>query len=233
MSEIISETSVVINKDRGFEVGLMTCIVTRQLDNCIRVKLGEVQNELGQTAEIFGQFSEAALTALLTDLQTAPFSDTGVTPEQVRGGTEYSWIAYYEDGSSASQYPADGGPETPLSLVEFPRVQSFWVRPRFNQELPWYGLGKERGFQRLDPVAVTSTVLDVPFPKGQEWQWNYYRKNWLQFGPNAQPPRTVQVIGWQIGDVICEIAVESSSEWQVWQKTPLGDPLLEMRGDTS
>lgn len=224
-----TEVAAFQSNDRNYAVALLRCIITGQLNKCIRVKLCDIPWEVEgepQVAEIYGQFSAEGLRSLLTDLEAAPDPLTLPTPDEIRQGNPYQWVAVYEGGESVRQF--EGAEEVPLALVDFPRVKELWVAPRY-ASLPSFGLIKGEGFVYRESPLHPHESLDLPSPEG-DFQWNYYRRVSLTFtncvGENELWPTQVkQVLGWQVGSdenaCICEIAIEDEGSWQVYKKQNL------------
>jgi hypothetical protein len=222
-----------LQSERHFQTGLFCCTVTKQMDKCVRVKLGELPLPDGKLVEIHGNFSETGLQALMQDLQSAPEALTLPTPAQTREGSSYQWGVRYRDGQHLQQYPAEGG-ETPFSAVHLPNVSEFWIIPHFDPDgLPWYGLIEGHGFvvakryqlnepQPLTRFGVNGVEELLPFPT-DPYEIQYYRKVTLTFGQYSagkdSDTHIVQVLGWRLGEEIFTICIEDSGDWQVWENT--------------
>lgn len=221
------------NEERAFHVRLMPCIITKQFDKCICMKLSEVQpideagEPFGRPLEVWGQFSAAGLRSMLQDLEEATDPVGLPTPDEIRNRNPYGWGVVFADGREAWQYNEDGS-ENPFATIHLPDVRELWVLPRpGHMDLPRYGLVAEMGFFRIDPHHGLER-LDLPYP---DWpyHWHYYRRNWItfsSFGGQSEylPERVIQVLGWRIEDegedVLLEIGIEADGTWHIFKKEP-------------
>jgi len=236
----MSETHT-INADRNFEVKVAPCLITKQFDRCIVVKLGTVvlpADELNEerVVEVMGSFSREGLDTLRRDLESVPDPIGLPTQEAVNRDTPYQWAVVMEDGEHYQQYPVEGG-ETPFSSIHLPDVDQFWIMPRENPNaLPWYGLMRGKGWFERGTDGVTRP-MNLPHPGDEPFEWHYYRHNVITFAMGGGecetlPPHVVQCLGWRLPrtnqvDVVFEIGVEFEGSWQVWKREPLDDPRWE------
>jgi hypothetical protein len=215
-------------EDRYHEVLVTPCIVTKKFDKCVRVKLGQVLMPDGETAIITGTFSRDGLLSLMTDLDAVENPLELPTPDEIRANALYHWGVIMKDGEHYQQYQEDGS-ETPFSAIHIPEVQEFWIIPRRDpEELPWYGLIRGIGFVRRANGNEGMVTMDLPLHEDEFW-FQYTRNITVHFGIAAGqkevlPPRTVQVLGWRVGETICEIGIEEDGNWQVWRMEPVDDP---------
>lgn len=224
---------IAVNTDRNFQVAVVPCVVTKQFDRCIIVKLGTVilppdeQNPEGRAVEVTGAFSRAGLESLRQDLESVPDPLGLPTQVEVHAATPYQWAVVMEDGEHYQQYPADGG-EKPFREIHLPEVTQFWIIPRESPNaLPWYGLIRGEGWKVRGTDGVTH-ALDLPHPEEPFW-YQYYTNTALTFalgpvGNDSLPPHIVQVLGWRIDETIFEIGIEFDGSWQVWKREPMDDP---------
>lgn len=213
---------------RNFQVLVTPCIVTKRFDKCIRVKLGHVEMPDGKVAVITGAFSKDGLLSLITDMDTVENPLELPSPEEITENALYHWGVVMKDGEHHQQYQEDGS-EFPFRDIHIPDVQEFWIIPRRTpDELPWYGLIREIGFVRRPNGKLGMETMDVPFTDEAFW-FQYERNITVHFGIAAGhaevlPPRTVQVLGWRVGETVCEIGIEEDGNWQVWRQEPVDDP---------
>ncbi len=109
-------------------------------------------------------------------------------------------------------------------------MEDFAIVPRdASLGLPSFILSRREGFFKADPnVSLTEwEPLGLPFPKGGEFQLNYYRRNTITFtnivGQNEMwPVHRKTALGWQVGDpenpTVLEIAIEEDGAWQIYRK---------------
>lgn len=217
-----------ITEGQTFDILVTPCLITKKFDKCIRVKLGQVIMPDETVAVIMGAFSRDGLLSLLTDLDSVENPLELPAPEEIRENALYHWGVVMKDGEHYQQYNTDGT-ETPFASIHIPDVQEFWIVPRHNPDaLPWYGMIREMGFvSRLNGQAGIET-MDLPFTDEAFW-FQYTRDVTIHFGIAAGqkevlPPRVVQVLGWRVGETICEIGIEEDGNWQVWRMEPVDDP---------
>jgi hypothetical protein len=212
---------------RNFEVLVTPCIITKRFDKCIKVKLGEVKMPDEVIAVITGTFSRAGLLSLMTDLDSVDNPLNLPPPEEIKKNALYHWGVVMKDGEHYQQYNEDG--EMGFSSIHIPDVEELWLMPRRNpDDLPWFGITRSLGFVQRENSSAGIETLDVPFPTEPIW-FQYYRNTSLHFGIAAGqatvlPPRVVHVIGWRVGETVCEIGVEEDGNWQVWKMEPKDDP---------
>lgn len=235
MQVISNPPGTYYNSERHFQTGFFCCSVTRQMDKCIRIKLGDLPLPDGKVAEVHANLSEEGLKSLMTDLQSAPPPLNVPSAEEVRAGAAYQWGVILEDGTHLQQYPATGG-ETPFSAIHLPDVKEFWIIPREKPDaLPWFGLLKDTGFvighhkegqptewKPLTRFGLNGVEEPLPFPKDEPFWYQYYRQNTLTFGMYSAGQDSAihlaQVLGWRVGeDTIFELAIEDDGSWAVWK----------------
>jgi hypothetical protein len=213
---------------RSFEVLVTPCIVTKKFDKCIRVKLGEVKMPDDTIACIMGAFSKDGLQSLMTDLDTVENPLELPTPEEVKTNALYHWGVVMKDGEHYQQYHEDGS-ETPFSTIHIPDVEEVWIVPRRTpDELPWFGITRTLGFVTRANGSAGIETMDLPFTTEPIW-FQYYRNTTIHFGIAAGqktvlPPRVVQVLGWRVGETLCELGIEEDGNYQIWRQEPVNDP---------
>lgn len=225
---------IAVNVERNFQVAVVPCVVTKQFDRCIVVKLGTIvmppdeQYPQGRAVEVTGAFSRAGLESLRQDLESVPDPIGLPTQAEVNATTPYQWAVVMEDGEHYQQYPSGGG-EMPFREIHLPEVTQFWIIPKESSNaLPWYGLIRGDGWKVRGTDGVTRP-LDLPHPDNEPFWYQYYHNTALTFalgpgGSDRLPPHIVQVLGWRIETTIFEIGVEYDGSWQVWKREPLDDP---------
>jgi hypothetical protein len=103
--------TITINTDRHFEVKTVPCLITKQFDRCIVVKLGTIamppdaEFPEGRAVEVIGAFSRAGLESLRQDLESVPDPIGLPSQEEVRDATTYQWAVIYKNGQHYQQYP--------------------------------------------------------------------------------------------------------------------------------
>ncbi len=235
---VSAPSPVAVNTERSFIVCITPCIITKQFDRCIMVKLGTIEvvdsDGTKKIVEVEGAFSRDGLRSLLTDLETVPDPVGLPSQEEVKTHTPYQWAVVMADGEHVQQYPLEGG-ETPFALLHLPNVAQFWILPRQDPEsLPWYGLIVGKGFVKRNGFGGNWEWLKLPHPGEQPFAWHYYRNNTLHFmacggQTDALPPHVRQVLGWRLPqeggeDLVFEIGVEPDGSWQVFRREPLEHP---------
>lgn len=227
------EQTVTVNVDRHYTVQAVPCLITKQFDRCIMVKLGTIAMPAdeafpeGRAVEVVGAFSRAGLQSLMADLESVPDPVGLPSQEAVKEATPYQWAVIREDGEHFQQYPP-GEPELPFRQIHLPDVREFWIIPRYDpHSLPWFGLRQRSGwFIRENGVE---RALDLPHPREEPFWFQYYRSNTITFGLglgqcDPLPAHVVQVMGWRVGETLFEIGIEFDGSWQVWKREPLDDP---------
>lgn len=219
----MSEPTTDAAKERFFKVAFLKCTVTGEFDKCISVRLGQIQRDDGQVAEVYGNFSERALLSMLTDLHGAPDPVLVPSHETVQEQTPYQWATVSNDGEAMQQFPKDGL-EYPFRDLKLEEVDELWLVPKVEgSDLPWYAITRATGFVQM----IGETCVNLPLPVPDEpFTIHYFRRvsvttvtcNGEQ---DSLPPHVVQVIGWQTGDRVFEIGVEPDGSYTVWKDEPL------------
>lgn len=241
---------------REFEITMTHCSITGAIDKCVSIPLATgrvpVTNERGQTIvdpvtgdtkyaefDVIGHFSERGLQIIQHKLQEASHPVFALkSPDEVRAENPYGWLAIYHTGQRIYQYPETGG-ETSFATIHIPDLQSFWIIPRNEHQLPAYGLIKDMGFVRAATNGGDLESLDIPWPgPGIDFWVQYYRRVYRRGtvggGVTQEEPAYIkQILGWRIEQngksVILEISVEEDGSWQPHTKEPLDHPLLAAR----
>lgn len=233
-----SETQLIFEDNtHNFKVLFAPCLVTGVFDKVVLAKLTEVDftDEHGEvkSAEIFGQFSATGLQMLQEALQSAPLPIPLETPDQVRQGMNYQWLAVYESGKTIQQFEKDRR-EHHLGHVDLHQVAIFWVFPRDpGSNLPAFCLNRSAGLCRAESMFGLIVPLDLPFPT-VPFHIEYQRRVTKTFTAGAPgymdvPTQVQHELGWRVdklqGDsyeTTLVIAIEDSDgSWQIAKKEPL------------
>lgn len=231
MDEILAE-----NVDQHYRVVAAPCLITKQLDRCIQVKLGTIvvpadpdkEGAEPRIVEVYGKFSREGLERLQRDLASVPDPIGIPSQQQVNNQTPYQWAVVMEDGEHYQQYPVEGG-ELPFGAIHLPNVCQFWIIPRVSADaLPWYGLVRGEGW-KIRETDGTTRSLDLTHPGEEPFEWHYLRNISLTFALQGEqadslPPHIVQILGWRVENTIFEIGIEYDGSWQIWRRQPDNDP---------
>lgn len=212
---------------RSYYVGQGECCVTSMLGECIHVKVDDVLEQrdgepTGRVAQVWGVFSLAGIARLLEHLQAAPDNQLNLQAlVDHKRATPYGWVVIHRDGNVRRQFP-QGGEETPFREVRLEHAASMEVWPRDGAVgLPIYSLDSG-GFSETRGTAGPVNKLPLPVPAAP-FQFRYYRRVTVTFAVEhgtgqPLPPRIVQVIGWRLGGLVCELGVEEDGSWTIYRR---------------
>jgi len=217
---------------RTYRVSPGECCVTGEAADCIYARVGNVseyreEQPTGRVAQIDATLSLAGIDRLLEQLRAAPLP-VNLTPfTTAREETPYGWAVIHSDHRVVSQFPLqdDGseGEEIPFREVRLDQVQVLTIHPRHPMSaLPSYRLD-QTGFSCYSALfASFIEMLPLPVPR-MLFQFRYFRRVTVQvFGQRgageALPPHIVQVIGWRLKDLVCELGVEEDGSWAIYRR---------------
>ena len=236
-----------------YEVALVNCVVTKQMDKCICLPVGSFTSQGFDPAtgeplldddgkpklvdfEVIAQFSAPALQQLLLMLEAAPFPVPMKTAEEVTHENPYGWLAVYPDGRRTYQYGPEGG-ETPFASIHIPDLSEFWIIPQSHSSgLPAYGFSPEMGFVIVKKPGGDIEPMHLPYFPGRPVWFQYRRKVTRNFlvgrGGSTENSYIKQTFGWRVEEpdgtrIVFEVGIEPNGRWSPFHKEPLDHPLFE------